>query len=407
MNARIMIAVAMACFAMPAAAETSAGPFGRAGVDYVDGEVLVRVDDVEDAIVVEVPAGTVPGSVAEIGDIPGVRYAEPNYIVRMARVPNDPLWFFQWGLQKVKAPAAWDSGTGSASVVAVVADTGIDSTHPDLAPNIWRNPGNLNTTPRCGANTFGYDVVGNDCDASDVGGHGTLVAGILGARGNNTLQVAGTSWTVKLMSLRMANSALIGNNQSIANGLNWVLKAKQSGVNIKVVNASWETFGYSPIVRAAIQALGDNGIVFVTAAGNRQTRIFRDTNGQTETNEYYPCSYGLPNMICVAASNPDDLLSSGYSGSALSNWGPAVDLVAPGENILTTTAGGSYQTFSGTSTATPHVAGAVALLASRVGCQTVTRLKSVILSTVDLVFIDVATNGRLDLDEAMIRCGLS
>ncbi|MFN2611956.1 MAG: S8 family serine peptidase, partial [Solirubrobacterales bacterium] len=332
-----------------------------AGQPFVPGEVLVRfapqlpgervrsVLDAEDAAVkaklaavpglrlVELPAGTsVSDGVAALERRPGVLYAEPNYRRRLFRLPSDPLFSKQWALQNSgqevfgvrgltgadeRATGAWDAQTGSANVTVAIADTGIAFGHPDLAGNPWTNPGEI---PSNGVDddlngfrddVHGWDFADNDGDPSDSidpdQGHGTHIAGIVGAQGSNGIGVAGVNWDVALMSVRTPLSVageVAAFNYANANGA-------------RVLNYSAGSSLFSASEQAAIA--GAPNLLFVVAAGNERSNL--------DASPIYPCAYPVSNIICVASTNQRDGLSS------FSDFGPtSVDLAAPGENILST-----------------------------------------------------------------------
>jgi subtilisin family serine protease len=287
-------------------------------------------------------------------------------------------------------------------------DTGVDYNHPDLAANIWSNPGGIGGCP---AGTHGYDVLNpSTCNPMDMdpsypagyNGHGTHVAGIMGAVGNNGAGVAGMNWSTTILPVRWVSGANASSNTTndLISGLDWLLKAQQAGVNIRVVNDSTVFIGtaYSQALSDEIDALGANNILFVTAAGNS------GQNNDDPQYTRYPCGYDRPTEICVTATNQNDQLPS------WANYGPTtVDMAAPGDNIYSTLRNGTYGYISGTSMASPQVAGAAALILS-VQDMTVTALKAQILNTVDPIPALsglVRTGGRLDVCNAMPGCAVS
>ncbi len=365
----------------------------------------------------EVPAGSVTGAIRALSGEPDVRAAEPNYLAAESATPNDQSFGLQWALRNTgqavngtsgtagadeNATKAWSLATGSRSVVIAELDTGVNYKHPDLAPNIWSNPGGVGGCP---AGTHGYNVLLGTCDPMDddavYGGHGTHVAGIMGAAGNNKIGVAGVNWKTSILPVKWVYGAGYGTSADLISGLNWILQAKKSGVNVQVVNDSDVFFGdaYSQALSDQIDTLGNNGILFVTAAGNTS-----DNNDDPSVRRY-PCGYDRPNEICVTASDQNDQLP-GYA-----NYGPAtVDLAAPGDNIYSTLRNGQYGYLSGGSMASPQVAGAAALIASVNRNLTPAQLKTTILEHVDPVPALaglVRTGGRLNVCNAIPQCAPS
>ncbi|HEY3018861.1 MAG TPA: S8 family peptidase [Solirubrobacteraceae bacterium] len=327
-----------------------------------------------------------------------VRYAEPDYLMRAAAVPGDPAFPLQWGPADDGATAAWDVSTGSRSIVIAEVDSGVDYNHPDLAANIWSNPGGVGGCP---AGTHGFNVLTAACDPMDddaaFSGHGTHVAGILGAAGDNEIGVAGMNWSTTILPVKWLNASGSGSTGDLIAALDWVVRARQAGVDIRVVNDSATFVGtaFSQALSDEIDVLGDNGILFVTAAGNTA-----DDNDDPRLRRY-PCGYDRPTEICVTASDRDDRLPS------WANYGAAtVDLAAPGDHVYSTLRDGSYGFISGGSMAAPQVAGAAALVLSRADLS-VTELKSALLDSVDPVPALaglVRTGGRLNVCRALPGC---
>src|ERR1041385_2130502 len=280
---------------------------------------------------------------------PEVRYAEPDFIHRLdgGAVPNDSYVGSQWAVSDTGETGAWRVTTGSNAAVVAVLDTGVQYTHPDLETNMWINPGGIGGCP---AGTHGYNVlirtsdpVGDD---SAYGGHGTHVAGIRGAVGNNRAGVSGVNWTTSIMAVKWVDGNNSGYTSDLITAIGWVIQAKQAGVNVRVVNdsATWAGTVPSQALSDAIDLLGSNDILFVSAAGN--------TPQNNDTAPRYPCSYNRPNQICAAATDQNDQLWSS------SNYGVvSVKLGAPGANIFSTLRQSNYGFISGGSMAAPQVAG--------------------------------------------------
>lgn len=310
----------------------SADPETRAGVRHDAGvrrEAGLGVPGLE---VVEPKTGrSANAAISTLEDDPAVLYAEHDQPRTAAVAANDPLIGSQWGLERVGAPSAWDVTTGSDDVLVAVVDTGVDDDHADLAANV----------------VPGWDFVDDDASPDDESatGHGTHVAGTIGARGNDGVGVSGMAWTVRLMPVRFLDATGSG---TIADEIKAFAYAAARGA--RVVNASFGGPGFSQAERDAIAAAPDT--LFVAAAGN--------DGEDDDVDPHYPCSYDLPNVICVTASDhADERLASANDGAR------SVDLAAPGEDIESTLPGGGWGSLSGTSMATPHVAGAAALLLAR------------------------------------------
>ncbi|HVS20987.1 MAG TPA: S8 family peptidase, partial [Pyrinomonadaceae bacterium] len=286
---------------------------------------------------------------------PAVEFAEPNFIIARdqlnASAPNDPRFSEQWALSNVGqnggqygsdigVTRAWQTTTGSPGVSIAVIDSGIDFTHPDLINNEWTNPLPLNGDPH------GWDFVTDTADIKDEQGHGTAIAGIIAAQGNNATGVSGVMWRASLMSLRVLDNTGAGD---VANAVEAIDYAVLHGA--QVINLSWGTSAQSIALKDAIQRAIRGGAVVVCSAGN---------SGQDlEAVPYYPASYGLQDLIAVAGTDNFDRLAS------WSNWGASkVTVAAPGTDILTTQKGGGYWNVSGTSASSPLVSGIVGLMKS-------------------------------------------
>jgi len=313
---------------------------------------------------------------------PAVAYVEPNYMVRASVIPDDTLYGDLWGMTRIRAPEAWDVTVGSEEIVVGIIDTGILATHQDLADNIA--PG-------------GYDFVNNDTDPTDDQGHGTHVAGTIGAVGNNAMGVAGVNWQVKMIGLKFLSASGSG---SIADAIRAVqYAATNTALNIKITNNSWGGGGFSQGLYEAIKISGElYGQLFIAAAGNDGV--------DNDDVPHYPSSYDLTNIIAVAAIAEDGSMAE-FSCYGLES----VDLGAPGVDIMSSVIGGAgdqYGTKSGTSMACPHVAGAAALLWSLNPDYTPEEIRSALLESVAtnaaLTGMTV-TDGELDLYAAIATLG--
>ena len=317
--------------------------------------------------------------------------ATPDFLHFTQTIPNDYDKGQLWGLEKIGAPVAWTAGTGSASLVAATIDSGIDGQHPDLQANLWQNPGELSNGLDDDANGLvddihGWDFAANDNNPADEQGHGTHVAGIIGARGNNGTGVTGVNWQVKLLALRCGNENLT--TSAVIQALDYLSDLKADGVPIIAVNNSYGSTSSISSQRDSIVRARQQGILFVAAAGNDS----RNVDGPLRT---YPVCYGVDNIVGVAATNLADGLAD------YSNWGESsVLLAAPGSAILSTIPGGGYGNKEGTSMAAPFVTGAVLLLKAAEPALDFTGLRARLLTKVaplPALAGRVISEGRLDL----------
>ena len=363
------------------------------GLDIVRGLRLARV-----------PAAETEAALAALRARADVLYAEPNYVRRKFAMPNDPRYPEQWSHRSntqfggtagpdIDSEQAWDITTGSRSVVVGVVDEGIDINHQDLQANVWTNPAEV---PGNGVDddgngyaddVHGWDFFHNDATVFDAAGsfpddetdaHGTHVAGIVGAVGNNGIGVAGVNWQVSLLPLKVLGSGPESPTPSsvlttvrayaYAKALRdlYVGSGGAQGANVRVLNNSYGGVGRSQAELDAIGALNASGILFVAAAGN-------DSN-YNEQVPVYPANYDAPNLITVAATDRTDVLA-GFSNRGHTT----VHLSAPGVGILSTTPGNTYAVADGTSMAAPHVAGVAALLCAKRPDVSVARMRDALL----------------------------
>ncbi|QSV65196.1 MAG: S8 family serine peptidase [Dolichospermum sp. DL01] len=337
------------------------------------------------------------------------KYIEPDYIVtKAATFPNDPDFPKLWGLHNtgqnggtpdadIDAPEAWDIQKGNPNLVIGVIDSGVDYNHPDLVGNIWTNPGEIagdgidNDNNGYIDDIRGWDFAYNDNNPSDVDGHGTHVSGTIAGKGNNGVGVTGVAWNAKIMPLKFLNDSGSG---STSNAIKAIDYATAKGV--KITNNSWGGGGYSQALYDAINAAGQQGALFIAAAGN---------SGQNaDLYPMYPAAYNLANIISVASTNRHDKLSW------FSNYGlTSVDLGAPGEEIYSTLPNNSYGTYSGTSMASPHVAGGAALVWSQNPTWTAQQVKNTLMNTGDPI-ADLAgktvSAKRLNVYNALVSSSL-
>lgn len=360
------------------------------------------------------PGQSVEQAIAEFPRLAGVEAVQPNYYYHLLATPNDPQFTANgmYGLGKISAPAAWDLSTGSSSVVVADIDTGLRYTHQDLAANAWVNPGEIAANGVDDDDNgfiddvYGWDFFYNDSNPfDDAGGHGTHTGGTIGAVGNNLLNVTGVNWSVKIMPIKIYSpDGTDSTSAMLVNAYAYIRMMKLRGVNIRATNNSYgdcgEACGYDQATKDGIDAMGEAGIVNVFAAGNDGQNVDSFPAGGNPS-PGYPVRYTSPSIIGVASSTSSD------SKSGFSNWGTtSIDLAAPGSGILSTYSSSdtATATMSGTSMATPHVTGAVALLAAYRPELSAASLKATLLNTVDVLpawATYVKTSGRLNVFHAL------
>jgi len=354
-----------------------------------------------------------------------IEYAEPNYIWRidepvdqgiindqlfgdelnLGYLPSDPQFNILWGLHNtgkndptgmvgvagadINALKAWDLTTGSRAVRIAIIDTGIDYNHPDLKNNMWENTAEKNGKPGVDddQNGFvddihGYDFANKDGDPMDGHGHGTHCSGTIGAIHNNNQGVAGVMDQVELVGLKFLTDSGSGSTLDAVEAINYATK-----LNVDVMSNSWGGGPYSQALFDVIKVASEAGIIFVAAAGN--------ASSNNDDASQYPASYEVENVIAVASHTIADNLSS------FSCYGKkSVEVAAPGSNIYSTVKGGGYATYSGTSMATPHVAGALGLMISHTGRLVHNEMRERVLLTSNYVKSyknKTVTGGRLDV----------
>ena len=390
----------------------SAGEQARA-LSRFSGKVRRRFGRI-DGVLASIPPARLAEARRELERDPRVEYAEPNFVLRTANHgdPGDADFHELWGLHNVGQPVsgvagafdadidaleAWQVTQGSPNVVVGVIDSGVDYTHPDLASQMWTNPGE--DCAGCRTNGVdddgngyvddwrGWDFAGNDNDPMDDNGHGTHVAGTIGAR-QDSHGVVGVSWRVRLMPLKFIGANGEG---TAADAVRAVLYAASMGAH--VTNNSYGGDGFSQAMLDAIETADAAGSLFVAAAGND----FNDN----DANPTYPASYEVPNLVSVAASDQFD------RRAWFSNYGTAtVDLAAPGTNVYSAWPGGGHRHSDGTSMAAPQVAGAAALARAAFPGASAVGLKALLLRAIDgkaALQDAVRTGGRLNVNDA-VRC---
>jgi len=348
-------------------AESDAGITPQQQRDYVEGEVLVKfrasatavdrirvrssvlsVRQVSQRISKLQVDLSVDEALEQLRNDPGVEYVQPNYLKRLQAVPNDENFQYQWGLKNIgqrvplssgtegvaaadiSAEQAWDVTTGDSGVVIAILDTGIDSGHPELSNVVWTNvveaAEGQNGVDDDGNGYVddinGWDMANDDSRPLDINGHGTQIAGIIAARANDNVGVAGVMWSASILPLQVFDANGVATTENIVKAIDYAIA---QGADI--INASFGAHRFDQAEYDAINRANDAGILFVAAACN-QTQDNDDLNLGPAC---MPASYTLPNIISVAASDHFDQLSS------FSNWGlSSVDFTAPGENIIST-----------------------------------------------------------------------
>ncbi|NNE67245.1 MAG: S8 family serine peptidase [Pyrinomonadaceae bacterium] len=387
--------------------------------DRIEDEIenvknLISIDDLDN-----VNAKDVAKQYRQMSDL--VVYAEPNFKIELDPVgdispvtaraenpltPNDPMFGEQWALNnsgqdggKAKADIgalkAWLKTQGSEDIVVAVLDTGVDFAHTDLSENIWFRPDNIPAyvDDEIGMidDKNGFNADANDGNPMDDNGHGTHCAGIIGAEGNNNLGITGVNWKVEIMPLKFLGSGGFGSTKNAIEAINYAIDRKKAGVNVRVINASWGSTLYSKALEDAIRAAGEQGILFVAAAGNNST--------DNDRRPHYPSNYDLPNVISVAALDRNDQLAS------FSNYGAkTVHIAAPGKEIVSTWLNNQFREASGTSMATPQVAGVAALIIAGNPEIDVEGLRTKLLASVDQLDSlngKVENGGRMNAAKAL------
>lgn len=362
--------------------ERALGAQIRETINKSEGLILVQRPVVEEQA----------AAVSLLAHSPLVEYAEPNYIYRVvggaSSLPNDPELSKLWGMINtgqrtegdrgalmgkadvdIDADKAWQIETGDKEIVVAVIDTGVRWDLADLQANIFTNVTELNgqagvddDNNGCIDDVHGCDVVGKDGDPMDVYGHGTHVAGTIGALGNNQDGIVGVAWNVTVLPVRFLGDDGSGTLADAVSAIDYATTMK-----VDVMNNSWGGGGFSQALADAITRAKDAGILFLAAAGN--------SSNDNDASPEYPATYAIDNVMAVAAVDPQGMVAD------FSNWGKnTVQIAAPGVNILSYTMRG-LESWSGTSMACPHVAGVAALLLSQDKTQSYITIKNRLMAS--------------------------
>lgn len=371
-----------------------------------------RIESVSGLDLIADEDGRDVGSVlAQYRALAEVEYAEELITIKVDGLnpvrPNDSRFDEQWALVNngqnggtkgadIRASLAWATTKGSDKVVVAVLDSGVDYTHPDLAVNIWTRPENIREykDDDLGGeidDLHGFNALDNSGDPMDENGHGTHCAGIIGAEGDNNEGITGVNWKVKIMPLKFMDASGSGTTKDAIEAINYVIDRQQAGVNVRIISASWGSTQKSQALQDVIGRAKDAGILFVAASGNSSV--------DTDQTPHYPSSYNLSNVISVAALDNNDQLTS------FSNYGAkSVHIGAPGKDILSTWLDHDFRDLSGTSMATPVVAGVAALVLAKNPDMSVADLRKRLLSSADKLPAlkgKVASGGRINAAKAV------
>ena len=365
--------------------------------------------------VLSVPQGeTVQGLISQYQKSGLVEFAEPDYKIYAAAIPNDPYYTngTLWGLDNtgqnggtadadIDAPEAWDVLASASNIVVAVVDSGIRYTHEDLASNMWVNPMD---------GSHGWNALTASNNPTDDNGHGTQVAGVLGAMGNNGKGVVGVAWQVQMMACKCLNSSGVGSDSDLITCIDYALTN-----GAKIINASLAGTNFSSAVSNAIVSAREAGIIFVAAAGNSNPQT-ASTGINIDIDPTYPACYNIDNIVPVAYTTDADALGQ-FSDYGATN----VALAAPGDQIYSTTYNNdsSYSSSfyvglhiygTGTSYAAPYVSGACALLMAQYPSDTYQETIARLLSSTDplpSLAGKCRTGGRLNLRKALRTVGVA
>lgn len=373
---------------------------------------LQEIDRLPDdhSVVLRLRAEDVAGVVARAD----VAHVEVDSKVRAFLQTNDPLLSQQYSLQgqfSSNVTDAWDTTTGSDKALVAVIDTGASLDHPDLQDSIWTNPkeiaGNHKDDDKNGLvdDVHGYDFANKDSRPDDDNGHGTHVTGIIAAGGNNGTGIAGVAWSSKVIVVKALQSDGSGYTSDLAKSIDYVTTLKKKGAPVIAINLSLGGTSYSAALYRAVQRARNQDILVIAAAGN--------DGADNDSTGSYPANFKIDNVVSVAATDTAGQLAS-YSNFGASS----VHLAAPGSDIISTypidTGQGLYKILSGTSMASPHVAGIVSLISAANTSLSALQVRSILLSTITsvaalqgAVITGGMTNARAAVQTAVATAGLT
>ncbi len=339
-------------------------------------DLCVRFNSARKRIAASVNKMIKNGARPDIKDLLSARLkinCEANGIIHSAAVPNDQYYSLEWGLPAIKAPEAWNVQQGKSTTIVAIIDSGVDYNHLDLNGNMWRNPGEIaaNGVDDDGNgyvdDLYGINTINGSGNPMDDNGHGTHCAGTIGAKTNNGVGISGVSWNVQMIAVKFLGSNGSGSYADAVEALDYVTNLRKRGIRVVASNNSWGSTYYSSAVFDAVKRSTNAGVLTIAAAGN--------DSSNNDSTPHYPSNYADPGVIAVGATNSNGDLAS------FSNYGATtVHIAAPGETIASTYPNNRYVYLSGTSMATPHVTGAIALLASHSPNLDWSQLKGILLN---------------------------
>jgi subtilisin family serine protease len=374
----------------------------RAGTSFLPGSGASHALGAGNVHVVNNPPGlSVAATLARYQANPNVVYAEPDYFLHTTTTPTDPMWSTQWDMVKINAPGAWNTQTNASDVIVAVIDTGVDFTHPDLQANLWVNPAD---------GSHGFTCMNGACvhGGQDDYGHGTHVAGTIGATADNGAGIAGINWRTQILACKFLGADGSGSDSDAVLCFNQILALKQQGFNIRMTSNSWGGGGFSQALKDAMSAVESAGILNVCAAGNSAVNA--------DLAPMYPAGYDNRGIVSVLASDQNDL------GAYFTNYGLAnVDIAAPGVSTVSTVPNGTcplcdpsgYRSLSGTSMATPHVSAVAVAMFHLNPALTANQARDVLLdpASYDLLTDSIgsmtSTGGRLNFQKVIANPLLS